>query len=142
MNVRWATLFLALAAAGSVLVGGLSPLVHGVAFAQEPGAAPPPEPSPTPAPSPSPTPPPPIPPAPAPSPSPAPAPGKRPTPPKPVTPAEPSASEANVDQAYPIDYRSISAKLAEDPDNPAMLNEMGNLLVQYGRLKAAIAHYE
>ena len=53
----------------------------------------------------------------------------------------PSDSES-ISQAYPIEYRSISDRLADDPNNPALLNEMGNILVQYGRLRAAIAQYE
>jgi len=110
-----------------------------LAVAAQAGAAPPPEPSPSPAPSPTPTPPPPIPPGPAPSPvptpSPAPAPGR--------SAGAPARSDAgSITQAYPMDYRALSDRLADDPNNPALLNEMGNYLAQHGRLRTAIAQYE
>jgi hypothetical protein len=140
MKVRSAALFLALTAAGTALIGGLSAPAHGAVIArgQEPGAAPTPEPPPTPAPSPTPAPTPPIPPGPAPAPTPAPAPGR-------LSGAMGSASDsgaASITQAFPLDYRSIVDRLADDPKNPALLNELGNLLVQYGRLQQAIVQYQ
>jgi len=148
MKVRPAALFLALAVAGATFAGDVLSPRNGRLFAQEPGAqaAPPPEPSPTPGPNPTPTPPPPIPPGPAPSPSPtptpAPAPGRSGA-------RAPSASgsisgsgTASIVQAYPLEYRSIVERLRDDPDNPALLNELGNYLVQHGRLQQAIAQYQ
>src|SRR3989441_2096817 len=135
MRVRSAALVLALIVAGPTLAGGL--------FLQAAAAvmAPPPEPSPSPAPSPTPTPPPPIPPGPAPTPTPTPTPA--PAPGRSRTAASPSrAGTASIAQAYPLDYRSIVDRLADDPNNPALLNEMGNLLVQYGRMQSAIVQYE
>src|SRR5881296_2303959 len=140
MRVRSAALLLALIVAGPTLAGGL--------FSQAAAAvmAPPPEPSPSPAPSPTPTPPPPIPPGPAPTPTPTPTPAPAPGPAgAPASPSFASAFDrgtASIAQAYPLDYRSILDKLAEDPNNPALINELGNLLVQHGRLRAAAAQYE
>jgi hypothetical protein len=146
MKVRSAALFLAVA--GATFAGDVLSPRHGCLFAQErvPGAAPPPEPSPTPGPNPTPTPPPPIPPGPAPTPSPAPTPAPAPG----RTGARASSSPgsisgsgtASIVQAFPLDYRSIVDRLRDDPDNPALLNELGNLLVQYGRLQQAIAQYQ
>ena len=135
MRVRSAALVLALIVAGPTLAGGL--------FSQAAAAvmAPPPEPSPSPAPSPTPTPPPPIPPGPAPTPTPTPTPA--PAPGRSRTTKSPSeAGLASISQAYPMDYRSILDRLEDDPNNPALLNELGNLLVQYGRLRSAIVQYE
>jgi len=136
MKVRSAALLFALAVAGATFDGRL--------FAQEPGpgAAPPPEPSPTPGPSPTPTPPPPIPPGPAPSPTPAPAPGKIVARPMSSSGSISSSGTASIVQAFPLDYRSIADRLQNDPGNPALLNELGNTLVQHGRLQQAIRQYE
>jgi hypothetical protein len=148
MKVRSAALILAWTVAGTALSGGLLSQAHGTAMAQEPGpgAAPPPEPSPSPAPNPTPTPPPPIPPGPAPTPTPTPTPAPAPGPAgAPAPPSSASAFDrgtAAIAQAYPLDYRSILDKLAEDPNNPALINELGNLLVQHGRLRAAAAQYQ
>ncbi len=49
---------------------------------------------------------------------------------------------ASIVQAYPLDYRSVVDRLTEDPNNPALLNELGNLLLQHGRPNSAIAQYE
>ena len=143
MRVRSAAFIVALTVAGTALAGGL--LSQSAAAAIAPGvdlrSAPPPEPSPSPAPSPTPTPPPPIPPGPAPSPTPTPTPA--PAPGRSRTAASPSETgTASITQAYPMDYRSLQDRLADDPNNPALLNELGNLLVQYGRLRSAIAQYE
>src|SRR5206468_9208536 len=132
MRVRSAALVLALTA-GTFLAGAPLPPAPGVAFAQEPepGAAPPPEPSPSPAPSPSPTPPPPIPPGPAPAPSPAPAPGR-----SGAAAARSDFGTAPIVQAYPMDYRSLADRLENDPNNAALLNELGDFLVQHGRIRS------
>jgi len=45
-------------------------------------------------------------------------------------------------QAFPLDYRSIVDRLRDDPNNPALLNELGNILVQYGRLQQAMVQYQ
>jgi len=146
MKVRSAALFLALAVAGATFAGdALSPR-HGHLYAQEPapGTAPPPEPSPPPGPNP--TPPPPIPPGPAPTPSPAPTPAPAPGHPGARTSSTPgaisSSGTASIVRAFPLDYRSIVDRLRDDPDNPALLNELGNLLVQHGRLQQAIVQYQ
>jgi len=47
-----------------------------------------------------------------------------------------------MDQAVPLDYKSIVERLAIAPDNPALLNELGNILVQHGRLQNAVVQYE
>src|SRR2546425_3991382 len=143
MRVRSAAVVLALIVAGTALAGGL--LSHAAAGAIAPEAvtraAPPPEPSPSPGPNPTPTPPPPFPPGPAPTPTPTPTPA--PAPGRSRTAASPSGTgTASITQAYPLDYRSIVDRLADDPNNPALLNELGNLLVQYGRLRSAIVQYE
>src|SRR5437899_1451233 len=143
MRVRSAAVVLALIVAGAALAGGLLSQPAAAAIAPEAvtRAAPPPEPSPSPVPSPTPTPPPPIPPGPAPTPTPTPTPA--PAPGRSRTAASPSrAGTASIAQAYPLDYRSIVDRLADDPNNPALLNEMGNLLVQYGRMQSAIVQYE
>jgi hypothetical protein len=106
-------------------------------------AAPPPEPSPSPAPSPAPTPTPPLPPGPAPSPAPTPSPTPVPGPAPGRAGGASSKSDAgSIGQAYPLDYRALSDRLAADPQNPALLNEMGNYLAQHGRLRSAITQYE
>src|SRR5256885_3485834 len=142
MKVRSAALFLALAVAGATFAGDVLSSRHGGPFAQEPGqgAAPPPEPSPTPGPRPTPTPR--IPPGPAPTPTPAPAPGKSGARPASSGGSISSSGTASIVQAFPLDYRSIAERLQNDPDNPALLNEKGNTLVQHGRLQQAIRQYE
>jgi hypothetical protein len=144
MKVRSAALTLALTVAGTALAGGLLSPAHDTSMAQEPGsgAAPPPEPSPTPGPHPTPTPPPPIPPGPAPTPSPTPTPAPAPGRTEASPPSAPDRGTGPISQAYPLDYRTILDRLADDPNNPALMNELGNLLVQHGRLRAAIAQYE
>lgn len=49
---------------------------------------------------------------------------------------------STMDQAVPLDYKSIVERLAIAPDNPALLNELGNILVQHGRLQNAVVQYE
>lgn len=48
---------------------------------------------------------------------------------------------SSMDQAVPLDYKSIVERLAVAPDNPALLNELGNILVQHGRLQQAVVQY-
>lgn len=112
MKARPAARILAMMIAGVALSGALLSPRPAATFAQEPQ----PEAAPTPAPPP---------PQPPPSPVPAPAPG--------ITPIE---------QAYPLDYKSVVERLSTAPDNPALLNELGNILVQHGRLEQAIVQYE
>src|SRR6266481_2978250 len=139
MKVRPAALVLVLAVAGATFTG---------LFAQETGvgAAAPPEPSPTPGPGPTPTPPPPIPPGPAPSPSPtptpAPAPGRSGAKASSTSGSISGSRTAPIVLAFPLEYRSIVDKLRDDPKNPALLNELGNYLVQHGRLQQAIVQYQ
>jgi tetratricopeptide repeat protein len=134
MRVRSAALFLALAVAGATFAGDV--------LSQEPVpvAAPPPEPTPTPAPNPTPTPPPPIPPGPAPTPLPAPGRtgAKSPTSLGTIT----GSGATSIVPVFPLDYRSIVERLRDDPENPALLNELGNILVQHGRVQQAIVQYE
>ena len=47
-----------------------------------------------------------------------------------------------MDTAVPLDYKSIVERLSVTPDNPALLNELGNILVQHGRLQQGVAQYE
>lgn len=49
---------------------------------------------------------------------------------------------SSLDQAVPLDYKSIVERLTVTPDNPALLNELGNILVQHGRLQQAVAQYD
>ncbi len=149
MKARPAALVLALMAAGLTLCGGfLSPRI-GTLMAQEPqpAAAPPsPQPTATPAPTPGPSPtatPPPMPPVPAPTPvpTPTPAPAHPPAAPRPAPTPKPGAL-APIDQVYPLDYKSVVERLSQEPNNPALLNEMGNILMQRGRPKQAIVQYE
>ena len=49
---------------------------------------------------------------------------------------------APIDQAVPLDYKSIVERLSVTPNNPALLNELGNVLVQHGRLQQAVVQYE
>jgi len=147
MKVRSAALLFALAVAGATFAGDVFSPRHGRLFAQEPGAgaAPPPQPSPTPGPNPTPTPPPPIPPGPAPTPSPTPTPAPAPGRTGGRTSSSPGSisgsGTASIVQAFPLEYRSIVDRLRDDPDNPALLNELGNYLVQHGRLQQAIVQY-
>jgi len=145
MKARPAALVLALMVAGMTFLGAFLSPQQGRLLAQEPqpgAASPPPEPTPTPGPTPgpSPTPPPPIPPGPAPTPAPTPT----PTPARPpAAPApKPVTGIAPIDQVYPLDYKSVVDRLAQEPNNPALLNELGDILMQYGRLQQAITQYE
>ena len=116
MRVRAAALFLSLIVAGIALSG------DAYAMKQQGGTAPPTGSQPSPAPQ-------------QPGPAPAPAPGRPGA-------ASPSKSGApSIAQAYPMDYRSIADRLANDPNNPALLNELGNYLAQHGRLQSAIVQY-
>ncbi|OLC56154.1 MAG: hypothetical protein AUH92_00725 [Acidobacteria bacterium 13_1_40CM_4_69_4] len=47
-----------------------------------------------------------------------------------------------IDQAYPLDYKSVVDRLAIEPNNPALLNELGDILMQYGRPQQAVVQYE
>ena len=68
-----------------------------------------------------------------------------------AAPAEPEANapEATApkpparkpDSAVPLDIDVLSEKLARHPDNPYLLNELGNLLLKQGRRKDAEARY-
>src|SRR6266850_4779619 len=148
MRVRPAAFFLALAVAGAAFAADGLLSRPGLLFAQEQATpvVPPPEPTPTPLPNPTPTPPPPIPPGPAPTPSPTPTPAPAPgglgargtSPAGSIS----SVGTASIVQAFPLDYRSIVDRLRDDPNNPALLNELGNILVQYGRLQQAMVQYQ
>src|SRR6267378_2783340 len=99
MKARPAALVLALMVAGMTFLGPFLSSQQGRLLAQEPqpgAASPPPEPTPTPAPTPTPTPA---------RPPAAPA-------PKPVT------GIAPIDQVYPLDYKSVVDRLAQEPNNP------------------------
>ena len=147
MKARPAALVLALMAAGPTLGGGFLSPGNGLLMAQEaqPEAAPPsPQPTATPTPGPSPTPtPPPIPPGPAPTPVPAPSPSpaRPPAAPKPSPTPKPDAVTP-IDMVYPLDYKSVVDRLTREPGNPALLNELGNILMQHGRAQQAIVQYE
>lgn len=62
-------------------------------------------------------------------------------------PAEPPAAAApkpparKPDSAVPLDIDVLSEKLARHPDNPYLLNELGNLLLKQGRRKEAEVRY-
>ena len=56
--------------------------------------------------------------------------------------AAPAPDPVPIEQAFPLDYKSIVERLSVAPDNPALLNELGNILVQHGRLQQAIVQYE
>ena len=150
MKARPAALVLALTVAGMILWGGFLSPQHGRLMAQEPqpGAAPnQPQPTPTPAPTPGPGPtptPPPMPPGPAPTPvpTPSPAPARPPAAPKPTPAPKPGMAVGPIDQAYPLDYKSVVDRLAIEPNNPALLNELGDILMQYGRPQQAVVQYE
>lgn len=49
---------------------------------------------------------------------------------------------SQMDTAVPLDYKSVVERLAVAPDNPALLNELGNILVNHGRLQQAVVQYE
>lgn len=66
---------------------------------------------------------------------------QEPEPARPPAPA-PVAGLTPIDQAVPLDYKSIVERLSVTPDNPALLNELGNILVQHGRLQSAVVQYE
>lgn len=55
-------------------------------------------------------------------------------PPEPRKPDAPRRAEA-------LDPRSVAARLHENPTNPALLNEYGNVLVSEGKLKDAARYY-
>jgi tetratricopeptide (TPR) repeat protein len=66
-----------------------------------------------------------------------------PAPPPQIPPAPaPAPGITPIDQAYPLDYKSVVERLSSAPENPALLNELGNILVQHGRLEQAIVQYE
>jgi tetratricopeptide (TPR) repeat protein len=111
MRVRTAALFLGLVVAGMALSGGA------FAMTRQGGTAPPPDSS---------NPPP---------PAPAPAPGR------PAAPSPSKSAAPSIALAYPMDYRSIVDRIAADPNNPALLNELGNYLANHGRLQSAIVQY-
>ncbi len=130
MKARPAARILAMMVAGVALSGALLSPRPAALFAQEPQ----PEAAPTPAPPP-----------PKQPPSPGPTPALAPTPPQRIPPAPapaPAPGITGIDQAYPLDYKSVVERLASAPDNPALLNELGNILVQHGRLEQAIVQYE
>jgi tetratricopeptide (TPR) repeat protein len=58
----------------------------------------------------------------------------------PVT-ATPKPPARKPDSAVPLDIDVLSEKLVRHPDNPYLLNEMGNLLLKQGRRKDAEARY-
>jgi TPR repeat/Tetratricopeptide repeat len=119
--------------------------------AQEPAVEPtpgpvpppaPPEPTPTPKPTPSPTPTPPSPgptPTPTPTPTPAPSPSPKPAPRPPAAATREMPKQPN--PARPLDLKVMSEKVARYPEVAFLRNELGNLLVQKGRLEEAVTHY-
>lgn len=62
--------------------------------------------------------------------------------PQPEAAPTPAPDPVPIDQGFPQDYKSIVERLSATPDNPALLNELGNILVQHGRLQQAIVQYE
>jgi Tetratricopeptide repeat/TPR repeat len=119
-------------------------------LAQEPSATPspsptPPQPPPIPTPSPGPSatptpappPVPPIPPGPEPTPLPAPTPKSQASPKKQV---RTLPIEAPI-TAYPVGVETLADKVARDPKNAFLLNELGNQLATRGRLQQAEAKY-
>ncbi len=97
----------------------------------EPTPSPSPSPSPSPTPWPSPTPPPQPIPAPAPSSKQAQAPAPKGTKPAPV----------RSERALPADDSRLAQKVAKNPESPTLLNELGNRLVQSGRLEEGAELY-
>jgi tetratricopeptide (TPR) repeat protein len=78
------------------------------------------------------------------SPSPAQGPAAAPAEPEPAAPPAAAASKPPArkpDSAVPLDVDVLSEKLARHPDNPYLLNELGNLLLKQGRRKEAEARY-
>ena len=64
--------------------------------------------------------------------------------PEPVEPPAAPVAKAPArkpDSAVPLDLDILSVKLARHPDNPYLLNEMGNLLLKQGRRKEAETRY-
>src|SRR6267143_1416335 len=114
MRVRTAALLFGLVVAGMALSGGA------FAMSRQGGTPPPPESSQPPQPPPT---------------GPAPAQGR----PGATFPSK--SGPPSIAQAYPMDYRSIVDRLAADPNNPALLNELGNYLANHGRLQSAIVQY-
>lgn len=67
--------------------------------------------------------------------------------PGPAEPARPAAPPpvaglSPMDTAVPLDYKGVVDRLSVTPNNTALLNELGNILVQHGRLQAAVVQYE
>ena len=71
-------------------------------------------------------------------PAPAPAQAEPARPPAP----SPAAGLTPPDTAVPLDYKGVVERLAVTPDNPVLLNELGNILVQHGRLQQGVAQYQ
>jgi tetratricopeptide (TPR) repeat protein len=61
-----------------------------------------------------------------------------PEPPAAIAPKPPARKP---DSAVPLDIDILSEKLARHPDNPYLLNELGNLFLKQGRRKEAEARY-
>jgi len=142
MKAGRAALIFALVAVGLALGEGFLSHAGGRLLAQDAQPAvepaqPAPSPSPTPAPSPTVTPPP-APPAPAPAPTPA----QPPATSKPKPAPKAGAGAASIDVVYPLDYKSVVERLTQEPKNPALLNELGDLLMQYGRPQQAVTQYQ
>ena len=57
------------------------------------------------------------------------------------TPTAPKPPARKPDSAVPLDIDVLSEKLARYPDNPYLLNELGNLLLRQGRRLDAEARY-
>lgn len=55
--------------------------------------------------------------------------------------AAPKPPARKPDSAVPLDIDVLNEKLARHPDNPYLLNELGNLLLKQGRRKDAEARY-
>jgi len=142
MKAGRAALIFALVAVGLALGEGFLSHAGGRLLAQDAQPAvepaqPAPSPSPTPAPSPTVTPPP-APPAPAPAPTPA----QPPATSKPKPAPKAGAGAAPIDVVYPLDYKSVVERLNQEPKNPALLNELGDILMQYGRPQQAVTQYQ
>jgi len=63
---------------------------------------------------------------------------------EPARPAAPPpvAGLSPMDTAVPLDYKGVVDRLSVTPNNTALLNELGNILVQHGRLQQAVVQYE
>src|SRR5213594_3056363 len=142
MKAGRAAQVLALAAVGFALGEGLLSRTGGRLLAQEgQPAVEPAQPAPSPTPTPSPT----MTPAPAPpepAPTPAPTPAQPPAAPKPSATPKPGSASTPIDQVFPLDYKSVVERLAQEPKNPALLNELGDILMQYGRPQQAVIQYQ